>query len=469
MARGLECKYQIRNHRSKRSLRNELNALKQSQRLQENLLSALQDPQRRETALRLLDTDDPLSGAAKLWLKDEVDLENLNTMDGISAKFSDDGQRSTTGSPSPFPEAAALKDMQPDFGMSPRNSKISPVRTDAVPMNQRIPDQFSMTGGPKMFGHDMNPFAVNKAPVFQQFPPSFAPPRGAPNVNGVPYQGPNDGSVDMFAPAWLDPSLTGDNGQSGFPQQNDAPFQQMPTGDMRSWQNMGGPMMEQGRSMHHSPHSANLTFDQWDSPQVEEKKLPGAVANSSGLPFSPASMSTSLPTKAAFAPQSSETMAPRQGHRTSVSSVTSTGQPRSQSRERHRLASARNWHKQKQATADLQATKARVEAQHAALKEEYSEVLSQVQQVKHALLGHANCGDPAIKMWLHKEASGVLTGYQNPLTDGEAVDARHDDFGDGASELPYPTPTSDDQRAPKLGRTESDDVRMGGVERSGKA
>ncbi|KAG7150080.1 Conidial development protein fluffy like [Verticillium longisporum] len=53
-SRGLECEYQARIHRSKRSLRDEIEVLKQRQREQDALLEALQDPLRRDAALRML-------------------------------------------------------------------------------------------------------------------------------------------------------------------------------------------------------------------------------------------------------------------------------------------------------------------------------------------------------------------------------------------------------------------------------
>ncbi|KAM0326956.1 hypothetical protein ACHAQA_006077 [Verticillium albo-atrum] len=76
-------------------------------------------------------------------------------------------------------------------------------------------------------------------------------------------------------------------------------------------------------------------------------------------------------------------------------------------RERHRLASARNWNKKKSAAVDLQATELRVEAQHKALQTQYAEVAEQVRSVKHALLDHASCDDPAIGRWLQQEARQV--------------------------------------------------------------
>lgn len=184
-------------------------------------------------------------------------------------------------------------------------------------------------------------------------------------------------------------------------------------------------MMPQACSTQKPAHESDSTqFGQWAPPQAGERKL--SIATS---PLAPnlASMPLSLDANSALKDSdwisvpSAYSIADA-GHRPSirrffVSSKTSNGgqskqskSPQSQSRERHRLASARNWHKQKQASADLQATKDRVEAQHAALKEEYNDILNQVQQIKHALMGHVGCNDPAIKMWLELETNEVLSG-----------------------------------------------------------
>ncbi|OLN89998.1 Conidial development protein fluffy [Colletotrichum chlorophyti] len=77
-------------------------------------------------------------------------------------------------------------------------------------------------------------------------------------------------------------------------------------------------------------------------------------------------------------------------------------------RERHRQASARNWQKQKQQTADLQAAKNEAEARHRELKREYTEVLSQVMAAKNALMDHASCNHPAISSWLRCQATNYV-------------------------------------------------------------
>lgn len=426
-ARGIECHYQVRNHRSKRSLRNELNALKEKQRLQETLLSALQDPQRRDAALRLLETDDPMAGVDALFPQKDHDPDAQQQLLQQQADF-DDAGRSTTGSPSPSPRTTNIQ----QFAASPlrSNSVVSSIAARS--------DSFPMPGmGDAYADHHMNPFSMNaNSPIYGQFTTPFP---GAPK-NGMPFSGPG-APGNVFAPSWLDPSLNADNAQA---QQQIPPYNQPMTdwdgGMDESFRNSiggggGNPgiMMAQGGPHQLPQTSSNLShIGQWDIPAgtiipsngTTSRRLSGShdsassVPSANSVPSLASSGTSSLVTRASFAPPPPPAAATTRKQRASVSSATSThSQPRSQSRERHRLASARNWHKQKQATVDLQATKMRVEAQHAALRDEYNEVLGQVQQIKHALLGHAACNDPAIKMWLKREADGVMTGYQQPGED----------------------------------------------------
>lgn len=104
-------------------------------------------------------------------------------------------------------------------------------------------------------------------------------------------------------------------------------------------------------------------------------------------------------------------------------------------RERHRIASARSWSKQKSAIADLQATVSRVEAQHAALRQEYTQVLNQVHDVHNALLKHVGCNDPAISMWLKQDQEASTAGMSRgkpgpprPTTNEFVAEFSHDAF-----------------------------------------
>ncbi|KAK1976526.1 hypothetical protein LZ30DRAFT_805493 [Colletotrichum cereale] len=93
----------------------------------------------------------------------------------------------------------------------------------------------------------------------------------------------------------------------------------------------------------------------------------------------------------------------------------------SHDRERHRRASARNWQKQKQQTADLEAAMKIAESRNRELHREYAEVLSQVMNVKNALMDHTNCNHPAISSWLRSQATKYV------LNKGAAVEKEQKD------------------------------------------
>ncbi|KAJ3938924.1 uncharacterized protein N0V96_011031 [Colletotrichum fioriniae] len=91
-------------------------------------------------------------------------------------------------------------------------------------------------------------------------------------------------------------------------------------------------------------------------------------------------------------------------------------QPPSLGRERHRRASARNWQKQKQHSADLESAKDTAEARNRELHQEHSKILNQVMNLKNALMDHAECNHPAINGWLRCQAANYV------LTKGGSVD-----------------------------------------------
>ena len=423
-----------------------------------------------------------------MWLKDDdLDLDGERALSAIPSKFSDDGHRSTSESASPFPDLSVSQRSQDDFAASASSANVSPTRRDSVPPSMHSTQTFA-TAPPSdqdtRSGHQMNPLMGHgDNQRFPQYPQSFPAAPGTSGMSGGSAQfgnGQLDGSDQMFAPPWLDPSL----GSSFAQQQKNLPFMPMRQGNIQQQQpwmgNSGNPMMQR------PPLDFDTTqIKHWASPQVDDRKLPTASSppppNSASTTMS-FNFDTSIPSNLGMSaprfttPPASSAQGPRASRRDSnsnrrtsaPSAISGNDHPRSDSRERHRLASARNWHKQKQATADLQATKDRVEAQHAALRNEYNDVLGQVQQVKLALLGHAGCNDPAIKMWLEREATGVMTGLQNPLTEG-GMDAQDLSNMNDLGENPYPTPEDDVVPGQKGSRGEANDMMMGGVEINVKA
>ncbi|KAK1519550.1 uncharacterized protein CCOS01_11201 [Colletotrichum costaricense] len=91
-------------------------------------------------------------------------------------------------------------------------------------------------------------------------------------------------------------------------------------------------------------------------------------------------------------------------------------QPPALGRERHRRASARNWQKQKQQSADLESAKDTAEARNRELHQEHSKILNQVMSLKNALMDHAECNHPAINGWLRCQAANYV------LAKGGSVD-----------------------------------------------
>ncbi|KAK1989943.1 hypothetical protein LX36DRAFT_676228 [Colletotrichum falcatum] len=80
-------------------------------------------------------------------------------------------------------------------------------------------------------------------------------------------------------------------------------------------------------------------------------------------------------------------------------------EPPSHDRERHRRASARNWQKQKQQMADLEVAMRLAESRNRELHHEHAEALGQVMDAKNALMDHAKCDHPAISNWLSSQAT----------------------------------------------------------------
>ncbi|KAH7357704.1 hypothetical protein B0T11DRAFT_298913 [Plectosphaerella cucumerina] len=403
----------------------EVNALKERQRLQETLLAALQDPQRWEAALSLLETENPVARVEALFPKNELDAQH-----GEVDSFDNGGSR-TLSSPDPSPDMVQMPSARATSDILSRVNNMSTMRSDSVVSSIASgSDYFSSMS--ECYTSQMNPLAMNiNPPLFNQFGQPFGS-SNAEEMLVVPFLGP--GTLgNLPAPVWLDPSLNARDNDFSYSQQQNPPLAQQPGGNMASSDSssddssiksmMGdnaGIMTARG-GPHQIPHPSNL----FELGQRDHLKLAWSTLEGPPNQDSPSSMpsadsvpsltmwgASSLLSKASFEPSPS---GPSKRQRASISSAVSVRpQPRSMSRERHRLALARSWYKERQATVDLQIARQRVEAQHAMLTMEYIEVLNEVQQMKHALLGHAGCNDSAIKMWLKREADGVLTEFQQP-------------------------------------------------------
>ncbi|KAF6807240.1 fungal specific transcription factor domain-containing protein [Colletotrichum plurivorum] len=98
-------------------------------------------------------------------------------------------------------------------------------------------------------------------------------------------------------------------------------------------------------------------------------------------------------------------------------------------RERNRRASARSWQRQKRQLSKLEGAKAEAEARNRELRRKHSRALAEVLAVKDALMGHAGCDHPGISGWLQNQANKFVMSGSGGRPGGE-VGAR----GGGGSE-----------------------------------
>ncbi|CRJ80669.1 hypothetical protein BN1708_000335 [Verticillium longisporum] len=480
-SRGLECEYQARIHRSKRSLRDEIEVLKQRQREQDALLEALQDPLRRDAALRMLQERSRVAVAMNdnelgqqqtdMTIKQEErrhsDVSSWNNFDDMRASsgsplqgftpssttrpmVSTTPQMSwTTTGPCMRPDTSVTSGMETGAFQAPattaafagqlghfvhsgNDSEPSPLQQQ-MPMGS-YPDGSALPLPFRMQNNDWNkeaassqmssqpwmgpsPAMVGHVPLQQQqqqgkgayhvggvYHPSWE--KGA-DFSGAPMHGPPDGMEWTQGPGFTpvtNPST------SSFPPN----LTTRPASPVNSRTNSSSTTASSGTTQSSAP------------------SMTSATASVGGLPFSP---SMKPPPPVSFFEPVDES-----GRRQSMpdrSTVTADTAPieSADARERHRIASARSWSKQKSAIADLQATVSRVEAQHAALRQEYTQVLNQVHDVHNALLKHVGCNDPAISMWLKQDQEASTAGMSRekpgpprPTTNEFVAEFSHDAF-----------------------------------------
>ncbi|KAG7140970.1 Conidial development protein fluffy like [Verticillium longisporum] len=369
-SRGLECEYQARIHRSKRSLRDEIEVLKQRQREQDALLEALQDPLRRDAALHMLQERSRAAAAMN-----DSDLGQQQTDMPIKQE---ERRHSDVSSWNNF------DDMRASSG-SPLQGFTSSSTTR--PMVATTPQMAWTTTGPSI-RPDTSVTSGMETGAFQ-----------APATTAA--------FADVLAA--LDGRVAG-YGRSRTSAAT-ATTRQSPV---------------------NSRTNSSSTTASSGTTQSSAPSMTSATPSVGGLPFSP---SMKPPPPVSFFEPVDES-----GRRQSMpdcSTVTADTAPieSADARERHRIASARSWSKQKSAIADLQATVSRVEAQHAALRQEYTQVLNQVHDVHNALLKHVGCNDPAISMWLKQDQEASTAGMSRgkpgpprPTTNEFVAEFSHDAF-----------------------------------------
>ncbi|KAM0637023.1 hypothetical protein ACHAQF_009173, partial [Verticillium nonalfalfae] len=405
----------------KRSLRDEIEVLKQRQREQDALLEALQDPLRRDAALHMLQERSRAAAAMNdselgqqqtdMPIKQEErrhsDVSSWNNFDDMRASSGSPLQGFTSSS-----TTRAMVSTTPQMSwtttgpsMRPDTSVTSGMETGAF---QAPATTATFAGQLDHFvhsGNDSEPSPLQH----QQMPMGSYPGGSAPPL---PFRMQNNdwnkeaASSQMSSQSWMGPSP----GMVGH-----VPLQQQ---------------QQQGKGAY---HVGGVYHPSWEKgPDFSGAPMngpPDGMEWTQGPGFTPPPPSVSF-----FEPVDES------GRRQSMpdcSTVTADAAPieSADARERHRIASARSWSKQKSAIADLQATVSRVEAQHAALRQEYTQVLNQVHDVHNALLKHVGCNDPAISMWLKQDQEASTAGMSRekpgpnrPVTNEFVVEFSHDAF-----------------------------------------
>ncbi|RXG41621.1 hypothetical protein VDGE_02235 [Verticillium dahliae] len=357
--RNIDCVYESRHYRTKRSLRDEIAALRQKNLEKDEAIEELRrqdanpNPNQDRAQLALLSPQSPVYSThdrhhavstappSSRYQSPSFDAYHLPDANGAFADPNSESAQSYSGS-----RQLATDLLQPD----------STVSSQAVPLLNAT----NMPSG----GYD----------------PGFSMPwSGLSQAQGVGSMAPSESTRSFYA--GLDAISLGQGVNPMFTLHN-------PDAYRMANKTMGVPQagVDQPWDVYHA-----------DKPAYAAVSPVSASENATlTAPTPPLSPSTSLAGLNDMAPPSP------------------TAEHRPASRERHRLASARNWRKQKSAAADLQAEGQRVEAEHSALQSQYAEVAEQVRFVKHALLGHAACHDPAISRWLDNEAQSVGSRQARP-------------------------------------------------------
>ncbi|KAM0268528.1 hypothetical protein ACHAQH_009967 [Verticillium albo-atrum] len=337
--RNIDCIYESRNYRTKRSLRDEIATLKRRNRE-----------------------------------KDQV-IEGLRHEHEHDQKYDQKQDQGQFALPSPRSSVVSTQDHQSDSTTSPLSQQESPF-FDA----DSVPDASNGFVG-------LNAGSSQMACDLLQAESTVSP-------QGVPVLNSSNAHTNGYDPGFYLP-------WSGFDQTQVPSYPAHPGTDRSLSFGTEGPSISQDVDPMftlHNPDAIRMGSTM-DMPQMEPHQTWNAYQPNPLV--APASQPGGTTDTAPTPPLSPFAMADSQ------SAPAPAVENRPASRERHRLASARNWRKQKTATADLQATKQRVEAEHTSLQSQYAEVAEQVRFVKNALLTHAGCDDPAIGRWLENEVRSV--------------------------------------------------------------
>ncbi|KAL0936849.1 fungal specific transcription factor domain-containing protein [Colletotrichum truncatum] len=420
-SRGLKCKYETRSYQTKRSLQVELEELKDAQRQRDAVLQALAAPGQTHDVLLRLWSGEPLeriyetisvTGFTSSPEKENHD-ETPDYSDQNYRELSSLSSRNSLTSPPilnysvsgrlSHPEAGHIQGVLEEERFQPNLSAQQPE--SMIPVFS-TPNYGGMA--PTAHSDIVSPMEYSPPATFGMFLDSQNPPMGPsrqPAGNPVPTD--DFGAASWWAQSDQNPAFSS--------------FSSYSTSDSLPWlntQNTVTPPSQASSTYTIPPATPSPTTisSSLSSSYSFPEMTPANVASSAteneftmGTPpkkrKSTAGTSASTPIDI-DAEENDANVLPRQSK--------SPSQQPPQNRERHRQASARNWQKQKQQTADLQAAKNEAEARNKELQRQYSEVLNEVMTVKNALMEHARCNHPAISSWLRSQATNYVLDGVNP-------------------------------------------------------
>ncbi|KAJ3952251.1 hypothetical protein N0V92_011324, partial [Colletotrichum tropicale] len=422
----LECRYEPRRIRSKRSLQAELDVLKAAQHQKDAVIAALSVPGQSMEVLQRLWMGEPLEsvyetlGCREVLRSSEASSFHSDAAQGLTAPgqpptttFSASSSSTPTQarSSSPLAMEQTENSMGEDTGTDHHGGKVGCDEHVAL-------EYFNEQVGGSMLDYSgfMN-LPWNGA--FNHFGV------GAPNYDpNIPFGDSThvqqcDANIHHFEnvsfpndPEYLRKSSSStQNSQTSF--SNGSSIESM------LWPGSEDTFLPSSDPVHTrpglSPIASPITISSTESrpasreavcksPAKNPLRSPRNQTTKSEVPFRPRARKRSFNEEAPFSRSPSFTEDNTQTSR--EQSVYPSDSP--QSRKRHRTASARSYKKQKDQIEFMKTVKLDVEIRNEELKKEHAELWHQVLAIKNALMGHADCKHPAINAWLQAEAADFV-------------------------------------------------------------
>ncbi|KAI8290148.1 Condensin complex subunit 1 [Colletotrichum sp. SAR11_57] len=424
--RRLECRYEPRHIRSKRSLQAELDVLKAAQRQKDAVIAALSLPGQSMEVLQRLWTGEPIES-----IYETLGCREVLRSSEASNPASDVVQGSTAPDQPPTNAFSASSSSTPTQTWSSSQSAVEQTEIamgqntgtghhgGEMDCDEHVASEYSneQVGGSMLDYSGFMNLTCNGA--FNHFGV------GAPNYDpNIPFGDSRhfqqcDANIHHFEnvsfpndPEYLRKSSSStQNSQTSFSNGSSIESMLWPGSEDGFPPSSDPAHMRPGLSPIASPITISSTESRpasreavCKSPAKNPFRSPRKQRTNSEVPFRPRARKRSLNEEAPFSRSPSFTEDETQTSR--EQSVYPSDS--SQSRKRHRTASARSYKKQKDQIEFMKAVKLDVEIRNEELKKEHAELWHQVLAIKNALMGHADCKHPTINAWLQAEAADFV-------------------------------------------------------------